>query len=92
MQTKSLNSSLYLFCHFVVDVFEYLSPEEELALRNEIAANMKENSRMVYWNFLVDRFQTVEPFKLQEEESRHLSLKDKVFFYSRLFVEEKRKC
>jgi len=73
------------------DIFEYMSPEQSVALLKVIAASARPGSRLAYWNMLAPRS---APESLRDrirplpELSKKLLAEDKAFFYSAFVVEE----
>ena len=72
------------------DIFEYLSPEQCLAVYARLLESARPNARLAYWNMLVPQTcpaPIAGKVELLETESRKLFLEDMAFFYSRFIVE-----
>lgn len=85
---RSLPENTYS-AYNVSDVFEAMTPETNDNLWYEIVRTAKSGARVAYWNNLVPRSYPAElndRIRSDEEFTKKLQSRDRVFFYGRLFV------
>jgi S-adenosylmethionine-diacylglycerol 3-amino-3-carboxypropyl transferase len=74
------------------DIFEYMSGDEFEQISAQLFSNSGKDAKVAYWNLLAQRNLNSfsENWNTDEQLSEELHRQDRVWFYSKFFISEKR--